>query len=334
MTVREELKRHMEKEGVSINTVSKAVAWSAGALSLWLKDDYTGDNEKMERDVAAYLSRHEERAKVQTGGEFAMTRQAVAILGALRYAHTWGGMGVIYGRSGIGKSEAIKHYSGTVGGVIVITIDPVSLTPSAVLHDLAEAIGESSRGTLRGLLRRICKRLDKSGRLIIVDEAQFLTHRAIESLRKIHDTAKVAIVFVGMPRLYHHMIGNGVEIFEQLLTRFDIKKDIPSLTLEDAGLILRTRNASISEAACRVAFDLSFGCARRLDKLYNHAARAAASENRPIEPEDFIAAQEFLYEDSHLKKEPAPIVKARPEVKAIVKKSNGVSHGAAKSVVG
>lgn len=333
MTAREALKRHMEKEKISINTVAKSINWSAGALSLWLKDDYTGDSEKVERDVAAYLSRHEERAQVQTGVEFVMTSQAVAILSAVRYAHTWGQMGVIYGRSGIGKSEAIKHYSASVGGVIVLTIDPVSLTPSAVLHDLAEALGESPRGTLRGLLRRICKRLDKSGRLIVVDEAQFLTHRAIESLRKIHDTAKVAIVFCGMPRLYHHMMGNGVEIFEQLLTRVGIKKDIPSLSIADASLILRGRNPEISEAVCRVAFDLSFGCGRRLDKLYNHAARAAASESRPIAPEDFIAAQEFLYEDSRIRKEAAPVVKAAP-VKQIAHKPNGAAHAAPKSSVG
>lgn len=336
MTVREELQRHMEREKVSIAAVAKAVGKSPATISLWARGDYAGDSAGIDRDVAAYLSRMEEKAAVPTSGEFVLTRQAAAIIGALRYAHTWGQMGVIYGPSGLGKTSAIRQYAATQGGVIVITIDPVSLSPSAVLHDVAEAIGESTRGTLRGILRRICKKLDGSGRLIIVDEAQFLTHRAIESLRKIHDTAKVPVVFSGMPRLYHHMVGNGVEIFEQIRNRIGIKKELPPLSAEDASLILRAYDSRVSDAVCKVAFDFAAGCARRLVKLYNHAARAAASENRPIEPEDFIAAQEFLYEDRPVQKpeirvglKPAP--GPRPPAPII---QTGAAHATAKTRVG
>lgn len=337
MTVREQCKGYMERTGTSGNAIAKAIDWAGGTFNLWLREDYTGDNAAIERDVAAYLSRMDLRQKVKVDSGFVPTRQGLAMLATLRYAHARGKMGLVIGSSGSGKTKAIEHYVATQSGVIWLTIDEVSKSPSAVLHDLAEAIGLKTRGTLRGILRALIKELTGSKRLIVVDEAQELTHDAIGVLRKIYDTAKVGVVFSGMPRLYYHMIGNGVELFEQIKNRIAIKKELPLLNVEDATKILHSFDPSISAETCHVAHQLSHSCGRRLVMLYEQAALEAADEGRSVTAEDFIAAQEFLYEEAPAapQKQPAPIVKARPEVKAIVQtKSNGAAHATAKTRVG
>lgn len=300
-TIREELKHFLEthkSEGITLRSVGKAIDWSYETLSLWIRNDYTGNNEAVDRDVAGYLARMKQRDKVKTVGKFVKTRQAISTIAALRYAHTRGKMGLIIGPSGSGKTRAIRQYAASQAGVIFLTTDDVSNGPSGIIHDLAEALDLKTRGTLRGILRAITKKLSGSGRLIIVDEAQTLRHHAIEVLRKIHDTTEVAIVFSGMPRLYHHMVGNGVEIFEQIRNRIAIKKDLPPLNLEDSTLILHSFDESISAETCRVAHQLSMSCGRRLVLLYDQAACEAAEEERPITPADFISAQEFLYEET------------------------------------
>lgn len=337
MTVREQCKTYMARSGASGNAIAKAIEYAPGTFSQWLRDDYTGDNAAVERAVAAYLSRMEYREKVKVDSDFVPTRQGKAMLATLRHAHARGRMGLVIGPSGSGKTKAIEHYAATQGGVLSLRIDDVSNTPSGVLHDLAEAAGLKARGTLRGLLRAIIKELTGSGRLIVVDEAQDLTHHAIGVLRAIYDRAKVGIVFSGMPRLYYHMVGNGVEIFEQIRNRIAIKKELPPLNLEDATLILHSFNPSISAEACRVAHELSFSCGRRLVMLYDEAALEAAYEGRSVTAEDFIAAQEMLYEEAPAvpQKQPVPAVKSRPEVKAIMKPiENGAAHATAKTRVG
>lgn len=312
MTVAEKARQYIDRnKTVSIASVAKAIGKSTSTLSLYLRGDYAGDCKSIDKALDAFLVRQQERAKVVLEGECASTRQAQAVMATLRYAHVYGEMGVIVGSSGCGKTMAIAQYAFKQGGTIVLTIDPVSLTPSAVLADLCEAVGVSPRGTLRGLLRRICKRLEGSGRLIVVDEAQFLTHRAIESLRKIHDVAKVGLVFAGMPRLYHHMIGNGVELFEQIKNRVGIKKELPFFSEGDAALILKSLEPSISDQVCKAAYDASQACGRRMVKLYRHAARMAADKSRAITEGDFVAAQGFLYDDHPSSKAPVPLLPSK-----------------------
>lgn len=312
MTVQEELQQYVKKNNVSMNMVSKGIGYSQSALSLWLRGDYAGDSKAIEDDVAKFLGRQKERAKTHISGDFVPTRQAQEVISVLRYAHVHSEMGVIYGHSGMGKTTAIAQYAARESGVIVITVDPVSSSPSAILHDLAEAVGEQPKGTLRGLLRRISKKLSDTGKLIVVDEAQFLTHRAIEVLRKVHDTAKVGVVFSGMPRLYHHMIGNGVELFEQIKNRVGIKKELPDFSEEDGLLILQSFDPAISASLARMAFDMSGACARRLVKLYRHAARLAVITEQGVSQAHFLEAQKFLYEDTVKEIRQAPPVSKMP----------------------
>ncbi|CRL44634.1 hypothetical protein SGGMMB4_01839 [Sodalis glossinidius str. 'morsitans'] len=47
--------------------------------------------------------------------------------------------------------------------------------------------------------------------LVLVDEAELLPYRALEVLRRIHDSFGVAIVLAGMPRLLLNLKGSRGE---------------------------------------------------------------------------------------------------------------------------
>jgi len=308
--IRDQARQFLAESGTSRQTLAKAIDWSPASVSRWLTDDYTGDSATIARAVASFLARQEEKAaSPPVDGPFAMTRQAAEILPVLNYAHVHSTMGVIVGPSGNGKTAALKHYAAENAGAVLFSVHPANHSMSEIIHQLFELLGKpgGGRGTLGGLVKRLTAKLAGSGRLLIIDEAQFLDHQTVEVLRAIHDSARIGLVFCGMPRLYRDLVGNTVELWEQIRTRVGIKKRVSPFTAEDAGLILRALDPRVTPEVCRLAWEIGQARGRGVTHLYHHAARAAAAQRRPVTPADLLAAQAFLYEA------PAPAtVKAIP----------------------
>ncbi len=314
--IREELRAYLARTGSSLSAVAKAVDRSPSAISLWIKDDYTGDAAAVERAVASFLARQQEKAEAPSvEGPFAMTAQAAAALSVLRYAHVHSTMGVIAGPSGNGKTRTIRQYASQNAGVIILTIHHASRSLSEVIHQLSELVGDTGkgRGTLGGITKRLVAKLAGSGRLLIIDEAQFLEHQTVEVLRAVHDGAGIGLVFAGMPRLYRDLVSNTVELWEQIRTRVGMHKRLPPFAIDDARLLLRTLDPQVSDDVCRAAWDASGHCGRSLVHLYHHAARAAASARRRVTVDDVRAALVFLYEaPAAPPARPAPTPAPRP----------------------
>ncbi len=296
--IRDELKTYLGRTKTSISTIAKAIDRSPSAISQWLKNDYTGDNAAIEQAVAGFLVRQEEKTQAPLEGPFALTTQAREILLVLGYVHVHSTLGVVVGPSGNGKTRAITHYASQNAGVTVLTLNPSSCSMSEAIHQLHEQIDPrgTGRGTLGGIVRRVGKKLAGSGRLLIIDEAQYLLHPAIEVLRSLHDDAGVGVAFVGMPRLYHHLVSNTVELFEQIRTRIGIRRQLSPLSLADATAILRAVDPKVPDAVCRRALDVSAACGRSIVHLYHHAAGLARAEGRAVIPDDISVSQSYLYE--------------------------------------
>ncbi len=311
--LREECKEYLARTKASHTAVAKAIDYAPSTFGLWLRGDYTGNHSDLARAVERFLAREQEKAQTPPlDGPFAPTRQGQDTLAVLHYAHVHGTIGVVVGPSGTGKTATIKHYTAENPGVLILTIHPAKRSMAEVLHELIDLVGDpgKGRGTLGGMHKRLTAKLAGSGRLLIIDEAQYLEHQTIEVLRALHDAARIGLVFSGMPRLYADLVANTVELWEQIRTRVGIRKRLPIFSVEDVTLILRALDPRVSPEVCRAACEIGQHRGHTITHLYHHAARLAAAKRRAVTPADILAAQTFLYEPPA---KPAPMPAPRPE---------------------
>ncbi|NHX33649.1 AAA family ATPase, partial [Escherichia coli] len=92
--------------------------------------------------------------------------------------------------AGMGKTMIIRQYAKENLNAVLIEADP-GYTARVVLEELCNKLGLSKRGNMHELSESIIQNLRDSGRIILVDEAENLPYRALETLRRIHDKSGV-----------------------------------------------------------------------------------------------------------------------------------------------
>ena len=96
--------------------------------------------------------------------------------------------------------------------------------------------------------------------LLVIDDAQYLTLKAMEVIRVIHENAGIGIVFCGNQYVYDRMFGREATQYSQLFSRIGIKKYVSAtIPMEDVKEILKD-------------YDISKDCMAFLHKLANSRA--------------------------------------------------------------
>lgn len=216
------VREYMDRKGMSQSGMAKELAISAGALSSYMNGKYPTP-EKITEKIAELMQIHAKKALAPKAPEYVETTVTNMVRQAIAYAHMRGVVSVAYGDAGVGKTTAVEQYLKENQLAIGITIMPTYASLTGVNELLSEALGVRER-TDRKITREIINKLKGSGRVIIVDEAQHLTPRAIEHLRSISDKAKIGICFVGNERIYTNLLGNRRSEYAQLFSRIGVRK--------------------------------------------------------------------------------------------------------------
>ncbi|MGL4393618.1 MAG: AAA family ATPase [Brevinema sp.] len=168
---------------------------------------------------------------------------------------------VLYGDSGIGKSRTISEYVEQNSTATVIEIRP-DFTIKAVLQTIAQEIGVSHLGSNFDVTNRIIAKLKGSNRMIIFDEAEYLSARSLDIIRRIYDKAQIPIVLVGMPNLFHN-IKSLRKGFEQIANRM-VSYNLGTPNSEDLKKIVASCIPSIEENVISALIECSKGTIRTL----------------------------------------------------------------------
>lgn len=256
--IRQRLSAHMAESGASQNKVARALGISSSALSQWLSDTYKGDNTSVDARVADYLS----AAAEEDGTAASLEEQGIVETGCYKSASKFCTlvsknrmMGMLIGDAGAGKTTALRDYARKHPASILVEADP-GYTPRVFFEELCSRLNISAPNTTHAKFTQAVDKLKNSGRLLMIDEAEWLPTETLEYVRRIHDKAGIGIVLCGLPRLERNVRGNR-EQFLQLSSRIQLVIRLKNLTQKDVEAYLESRFEKYSKDCADVLVEFS-----------------------------------------------------------------------------
>lgn len=236
--IRNEIKAAVEN-GEKYSAIAKQSDVSPTALSQFMNDSYSGDNQKIADKLTVWLDNKKKANNLKTAPSFVETPTSKKIFNALDYAKIAGCFVVVYGNSGVGKTNAITEYA-KQPNTWLITVRPSSAKLLECLHDIACALDiDYAPKRLGTLSSAICKKMRETKGLLIIDEADHLPYDALEEIRLIQEMTGVGVVLCGNHQIYSKLSGNGSRKtdFARLFSRIAKKVAILNTSAGDIDAI-------------------------------------------------------------------------------------------------
>lgn len=268
MSIVHELTTMMNNKVWSQAQAARGIGVSTAVINQFLQNKYSGDVNAVEEKARQFILREQERDKSRRiRPVYVATLMARKGRDVIRMAHMDGDINVIWGDAGMGKTMIMRQYAKEHLDAVLIEADP-GYTARVVLEELCNKLGLSKRGNMHELSESIIQILSDSGRIILVDEAENLPYRALETLRRIHDKSGIGIVLAGMPRLIINLKGKRGE-YKQLYSRVGFALPMgDSLSADDIINMITTMLPEASEPEVLEAlYKACKGNARRLFKF-------------------------------------------------------------------
>ncbi|NUL36358.1 AAA family ATPase [Kosakonia sacchari] len=274
MSIQAELNDLMVRKGYSQTQVAKAMGKSPAVINQYLQGKYAGDVRSIDELARSFIAREADKEKSRRiTSRFISTVTSRKGIEVIRLAHLDGDLNVIYGAAGLGKTMILREYAAQHRDALLIEADP-GYTARVVLEELCSLLGLSKRGNMHELSESCISALRESGRLLMVDEAENLPYRALETLRRIHDKSGIGLILAGMPRLIINLKGKRGE-YQQLYSRVGLALNIgDSLPQEDiCDIAVSMLPDAVGTDVSAALFKASHGNARRLFKLVRGVSR-------------------------------------------------------------
>lgn len=290
----------LKAQGVikSQNTAAKALGLSATALSQYFAGKYQGDVDSVERSLEKYINLLMTRQLSVSRTVWVDTINSNTVLSIAQRVHVHVSFGVITGKAGVGKTEALRKYAKENPDVIYLEVD-TAYSPRELMKAILRELGGDFKGSINELKIAVINRLRDSGRLIIIDQAEYLNERSLDLLRTVHDQAHVGILLAGMSRLYQNLYGTkGVN--EQILTRVGAYAHLEPLPEPDVDKIVSAHFPNLDDEDIRQLFYTSCkGNTRRLTLLIknvqmNQQSRVGLSDNLFLDEKTISSACAIL----------------------------------------
>lgn len=288
----------METDGLSIAAAAREIGrgCSQATLSQWLSGTYSGDVEGVTKRVRRWLVTRAELATHDlsaAGLDRHVPYQPTApVHHALTYAQAHGDIACIHGRSGAGKTTALKHYAETHSGVRYVAMSGAVRSVAGMLREVAGAAGAGDlhRSALDAE-RAIVAALTGRSALLIVDEAHHLTPALLDELRCIRDRAGCGVALAGHDSLWAVLAGS--RCCDQIVGRIAAHVALQQPADEDVtDLVSRIigRRPEGAAVRCLVKTARGPGGLHALRRLLGRAAAVARSHERDMRDADIERA--------------------------------------------
>lgn len=214
----------LAKELGSEKKAGDQIGVASSIVSQLRSEKYIGDVEYQFSKLEAYFDTKDKAAKNYTKVDYAPTTISKVVYKTLENIKIKGGLTVITGDAGIGKTKALQKYAedNTMNNII-ITIDPCIKSTKPMLKQIAAKMGLSRLQSKDDLKASITDKLH-DGMIILVDEAQMLIYDSIETLRAFSDhfdrrRQTLSIALVGNDEIREKIEGRSKARYDQVRNR-------------------------------------------------------------------------------------------------------------------
>ena len=235
---------------------------------------------------------------LRNGETFCETPTSQRITRVLDYCRSEFQIGVIVGEPGTSKTSTAKHYaSHRKNWSCLCTMAPSGATVLPALNTILKALGGPSFLNRAYETRQvITEKIEEWCELLIIDEAQHLSDRALEEIRLLHDQCNFGLVLCGNSDFPTRFDGkHGKATFAQLTSRIGMSLKLPLLLPEDVDTYCHhnsVKNKAAREHLQRYA--TRPGGLRTVSKLVMCARRLTAA-GQPIELSHIKEAESLLW---------------------------------------
>jgi len=195
----------LRSPGMTAAGFAKMLGVAPGTLRAVLAGQYRGDMDGILRRVRPTVNAWFRAKGAPERGGFVRGAVARKISTALRYVTARGGMGILYGASGIGKSFTLRSLV-TIDypTALYLEVSDDSRTTKNLYKSLAGKLrvrGVPTTASRAVLFSLLVERLSESRRMLVIDEADGLDLAAFNGLRQLHDQTGSPVVLAGRPNL-------------------------------------------------------------------------------------------------------------------------------------
>lgn len=284
-----------EAGGYSWAKLAPMIGLPSGTLTPWAAGKYAGDNSKIAEAVARFIAAFEKREAMKTrvlaDPGFLETPTAMRFLDIFHWAQS-GEMVAIAATPGTGKTRAAEEHRERASNVWIATARPsaAGLQPFQLAVCDAMAL-EENRSNPQQLSARIIGRMKGSRGLLIVDEAQELSDRALDEARSWHDSTGIGIAFIGDERVVGRLGGVRARQLARIHSRISMRHVQNGPLAEDAAIVCQGWGI-VDPALVKRLQSLSQkpGGLRGVAKVIKLASLIASGEEREIELSDIDGA--------------------------------------------
>ncbi|EPB6723328.1 AAA family ATPase [Vibrio fluvialis] len=232
----------LESKTITASQLAKEISVSSATLSQVLKGKYAADPSAVIEKLKKWLRLRDDRlATPNINPGFVMTETAKLIINDLTYAQVTESIVVIFGASGVGKSETLRQYQRENNNVWMVTASPSRASLTECLYELAMELGLDDAPRRKGPLSRVLRsRLRNSEGLVIIDEADHLDYPTLEELRILQEETNIGMVFVGNNKVYTQLTGGRRnEDFARLFSRIAKKRGLHKTRQNDVRAVAK-----------------------------------------------------------------------------------------------
>lgn len=218
----------------------KQVGISSGVYTPIKKGTYTGNVDNQLKKMIEYFETKEAASELNFSSGYKNTSISTQICKALKLCQIKGGMTIISGDAGIGKTKACRHfYEENSRSTVLIEANTYLKSQRTILELIGEQLGVALTSSAK-MWQQITAKLS-DGMIIVVDEAQHLTGSTIDGIRSFCDVfdergQTLGLALVGNPSIYQKIQKAG---FEQLDNRVknDFQFGVKRIKASDIQLI-------------------------------------------------------------------------------------------------
>ncbi|MBD3728736.1 MAG: AAA family ATPase [Sphingomonadales bacterium] len=253
---------HKASSGASWGTLAKRLNIALGTLSQFgSQRGYAGNEQALADKIFRYrqtlAAQKSLRVEAPEIPGYFETETSAQLIHMLHWAQRGRIVTAAMG-AGLGKSTTAKHFQACNSNVFMATMTPSTSGMFGMQRAVLRALGMMNcTGMTQVLSERVIKLVsDLDSPLLIVDEAQHLSERALEEMRSWHDQTGLGIALFGNESVQQRLEGNRSAVYAQLFSRQSLKlvRSMP-LTADIDALIDAWRVRD--EAACNFVHQIA-----------------------------------------------------------------------------